>query len=250
MTTTAIIVQARMQSTRLPGKVLKKLGGVTVLEHALSRCLRITEADKVCCAVPDGSVNDPVVAEAERLGVKIVRGSEDDVLDRYYQAAKACEADVIVRVTSDCPVIDPNVCGQIIKLRDHTNADYACNNLPPSWPHGLDCEVITFEWLERSAREAQKKFEREHVTQYVRNHPEAHIENLVGPGGDSIHHRWTLDTPADYQFFEALWRRLPSGTASWDYQNILNIVEQEPDIGRINQGQDRSEGLKKSIRES
>ena len=250
MTNTVTIIQARMQSTRLPGKVLKKLGDATVLEHVLRRCQAIPGTDMICCAVPEGSESDPVANETERLGVMVFRGSEDDVLDRYYQAAKASKADVVVRVTSDCPVSDPDVCGRVVKLRKDTNADYACNNMPPSWPHGLDCEVITFEWLERSAREAYKKFEREHVTQYVRNHADSHVENLAGPGGDCIHYRWTIDTPEDYDFFIALWDRLPVGPEAWDYRNIFRIIEAEPDLALINANQDRLEGLKKSIRES
>lgn len=239
-----------MQSTRLPGKVLKKLGGISILEHCLKRCQAIPGVDIVCCAVPDSKANDPVAIEADRIGVMVFRGSEDDVLDRYYQAAKACRADIVMRVTSDCPVVDPEVCGQVIRLLEETGAAYACNNMPPSWPHGLDCEAITFEWLERSAMEAEKKFEREHVTQYVRNHPQAQTENLSGPGGDYIHHRWTIDTPEDFDFFTALCRRLPSGPAYWSYRNILRVLEAEPELALINCGQDRLGGLKKSIRES
>lgn len=248
--TTAIIVQARMQSTRLPGKVLMDLGGKTILEHVLTRLQTVRGADIVCCAVPDDSASDPVAAEAERIGVIVFRGSEEDVLDRYYQAAIACKADAVLRVTSDCPVIDPDVCAQVIDLLKTSGADYACNNMPPSWPHGLDCEAVTFKWLERSAREAEKKFEREHVTQYVRNHPDARTVNLAGPGGDTIYHRWTIDTPEDYAFFKALWPHLPEGMEAMDYRNILKIVEADPALATINAGQDRLEGLKKSIAES
>jgi spore coat polysaccharide biosynthesis protein SpsF (cytidylyltransferase family) len=248
--TTAIIVQARMKSTRLPGKVMMDLAGKTVLEHVLTRLQTVRGADVICCAVPDASSSDPVATEAERIGVLVFRGSEEDVLDRYYQAAKMCGADRIVRVTSDCPVIDPFVCGEVIKLLKMSGADYACNNMPPSWPHGLDCEAITFKWLERSACEAIKKFEREHVTQYVRNHSDAKIANLSGPGKDVVHHRWTIDTPEDYAFFKMLWPRLPEGSASMDYRNILKIVEDDPTLAAINAGQDRFEGLKKSMAEN
>jgi len=248
--TTAVIVQARMTSTRLPGKVLKKLGGETVLSHVLRRCRQIPGMDVVCCAVPDDAASDPVADEALRLGVEVCRGSEHDVLDRYYRAAEVCSADVVMRVTSDCPLIDPEICGQLIRLHADTNADYACNNMPPSWPHGLDCEIVSFDWLERSAREANKKYEREHVTQYVRNHPDARRSNLAGPGGDCVRHRWTLDTPDDFTFFEALWAQLPAGEMLSGYRDILEIVTDKPQLAMINSGQDRDEGLKKSIRES
>lgn len=247
--TTAVIVQARMTSTRLPGKVLMKLAGKSVLYHVLSRCRAIAGVDAVCCAVPNTRESAPIVAEAERLGVGVFRGSEHDVLDRYYQAAKVLDADVVLRVTSDCPLIDPSVCAEVLALRATESADYACNNMPPSWPHGLDCEAITYAWLERSAREARKKFEREHVTQYVRNHSEARKANLSGPGGAATDQRWTLDTLADLKFLQALFARLPPGPEGWSWRVPLGIVEAEPELSAINAGQDRDAGLKKSMAE-
>lgn len=245
--TTAVIVQARMGSTRLPGKVLLDAGGATFLDHVLTRCRGIPGADVVCCAVPDTADSDPVAAEAARLGVAVFRGSETDVLDRYWRAAFSLKADVVMRVTSDCPLIDPAVCGRVLALCEHTNADYACNNMPPSWPHGLDCEAVTFAWLDRSAREAAKPFEREHVTQFVRNHPDSRKANLPCPAGNVAHHRWTLDTPADLEFFRALFPRLPSGRAAWDWTVPLAAVEADPALAAINAGQDRYEGLKQSL---
>lgn len=243
----AIIVQARMESTRLPGKVLLPLAGRTVLSHVLERCQAVEGADVVCCAVPDAAVNDPVAEEADRCGVYVSRGSERDVLDRYYKAACDIGADVVMRVTSDCPMIDPAICAGVLGLLRTAQADYACNNMPPSWPHGLDCEAVTFAWLERSASEARHAYEREHVTQYVRNHPEARTANLPAPRNDIEHHRWTLDTPADYRFLTAMFERLPPDRASWDYRVPLSIVEEHPALTEINAGQDRLEGLKKSV---
>ena len=248
--TTAVIVQARMASTRLPGKVLLPLGDTTVLDHVLTRCRAIPGADVVCCAIPETADCDALADQAVRLGAQVSRGSEDDVLERYYTAAVAMDADVILRVTSDCPALDPWVAGRVLALRIQENADYACNNLPPSWPHGLDCEAVTFAWLERAHGEADKKFEREHVTPYIRNHPDVTKVNLHGPGGATVAHRWTLDTPADYRFFQALWDRLPSGEEGWRFDAVLDIVEADPALAAINAGQDRLEGLKKSMRES
>jgi len=249
-TKTAVIVQARMASTRLPGKVLLPLGGTTVLDHVLSRCLSIPGADVVCCAIPDTADCDPIAEEAQRIGVQVSRGSEDDVLDRYYRAALAVNADVVLRITSDCPAVDPWVAGKVLALRDHEGADFACNNMPPSWPHGLDCEVVTFAWLERAAKEASKKFEREHVMPYIRNHADVTKVNLEGPGAHTVGHRWTLDNAADYEFFQALWTRLPAGLDGWSFETVLGIVETDPTLAAINAGQDRLEGLKKSMRES
>ena len=247
--TTAVIVQARMASTRLPGKVLLEAGGTTFLDHVLTRGLAIAGADLVCCAVPDSPDSDPVAAEARRLGVEVFRGSEADVLDRYRRAAEALKADVVMRVTSDCPLIDPAVCAEVLRLRERENADYACNNMPPTWPHGLDCEVLTFAWLDYSARSATRPFEREHVTQYARNHPDSRKANLPCPAANVAHHRWTLDTPADLEFFRALFPRLPAGRAAWDWRVPLAAVEADPALAALNAGQDRDAGLKKSLAE-
>lgn len=245
----AVIIQARMGSRRLPGKVLKPLAGRTVLAHVLERAQAIPGVDAVCCAVPEGGGDDPVADEARRLGVHVFRGSETDVLDRYVGAARALNADVVMRVTSDCPLIDPAVCaGVLAALRDQ-NADYASNNTPPSWPHGLDCEVVRAAWLERSAREAMLPSQREHVTPYVRGHPEVRQAHYPCPAKGLADHRWTLDTPPDYDFLCALFDKLPPGPEGWDYRAVLAIVEADPTLRSINAGQDRYAGLKKSLAE-
>jgi spore coat polysaccharide biosynthesis protein SpsF len=245
--TTGILVQARAGSRRLPGKVLMPLHGRSVLAWVLERCLAVCGADLVCCVVPEGAGDTPVAVEARRCGVPVYRGAEDDVLDRYYRAAGAFGLDVVMRVTADCPLIDPVICARVLRLLENTGADYACNNLPPTWPHGLDCEAMTFEWLSRSAREATKPFEREHVTQYVRNHPAARKVNLAMPGKAADLHRWTLDNQRDLWFLQALAARLPPGPEAWDYRVPLAIVEADPALFAINAGQDRYEGLKKSM---
>lgn len=246
---TAIIVQARFASTRLPGKVLFKLANETILSHVLRRCLAAREADAVCCATGEGSDCDRIAAEAERCGATVFRGSETDVLDRYWQAARALDVAEIMRVTSDCPVIDPQICDEVIRLRRRSNSGYACNNAPPSWPHGLDCEAFTFRWLERSACEATKPWEREHVTIFMREHPEARAVNLVGPGRRVAGHRWTLDNEADLRFFRALFDHMPAGATSFSWKVPLAIVEAHPEIAAINAGQDRYAGLKASMAE-
>lgn len=234
MTRTVVIVQARYSSTRLPGKILNELAGKTVLERVLSRCLGIRGIDDVCCAIPDSPDCDVVVAEAERIGVTVSRGSERDVLARYYKAATEMEADVILRVTSDCPLIDPEICEDVLSLRAREDASYASNNNPPSWPHGLDCEAFPYVWLKRAADEATSEFDREHVCPFIRNHPDGRIANLLSPAPDMKRHRWTLDTPEDMAFFKAIWRHMPEGPDAWDYRIPLAIVEANPDIAAIN----------------
>jgi len=156
------------------------------------------------------------------------------VLDRYYQAAKMTGADVIMRITSDCPLIDPAICARVLDLRENHGLDYACNNEIPSWPHGLDCEAVRFEWLERAAEEATKPFEREHVTPYVRSHPDARSKNLATSDARLVDNRWTLDTPEDFEFLSALFEKLPSGPDAYPYLIPLGIVTQNPDIRALN----------------
>ena len=247
---TVCIVQARMASTRLPGKVLLRLGSATVLGHVLLRAQAVPGVNEVCCAIPDTQDCHAISDEAMRAGATIFRGSECDVLDRYYQAACATNADIILRATSDCPLLDPDVCDQVLALRARENADFATNNMPPSWPHGLDCEVVTFAWLERAARRAENKFEREHVMPFVRNHPDARKVNLNYPGERMDHLRWTLDNPRDWAFFEALWPRLPDGPTAYGYKTPLAVVSADPSLTAINAGQHRLDGLSKSIKES
>ena len=246
---TAVIIQARYGSSRLPGKILEKIENQTVLAHVINRALMIPSVDKIICAIPDSKENESVAKEARKHPVEIVMGPENDVLGRYYQAATKHSVEHIVRITSDCPLIDPNICERVIQLFFEKGADYACNDTPPSFPHGLDCEVFSFEWLKRAAIEADKPSEREHVTQYIRNHPESKKVNLEGPGGEIIDHRWTLDTYKDLEFFQNLFKLIPKNKKTINYEALLSVLKKNPDLKNINAGQDRYYGLKKSINE-
>lgn len=237
--TTAVIVQARLGSSRLPGKVLKPLAGGTVLAEVLRRCRAIPGADLVVCAVPEGERDDPVAAEAQRCGAIVTRGSESDVLDRYLQASKAVGADVVMRVTSDCPLIDPGVCGAVLGLRAEKDADYACNNLPPSFPHGLDCEAFTRDALELAWREGTAREDREHVTPWLRRAPEIRRAVLAGPGGDLVHLRWTLDFLEDYDFFKTVFALMPAQTAIPGWQELATLLKRHPEIAAINSQQNQ-----------
>ncbi len=226
-----IIVQARMASTRLPGKVLRHLAGETVLAHVLRRCGAIQGGDVVCCAVPEGADCEAVAEEAKRCGAIVFRGSESDVLDRYHRAAVACGADVVMRVTSDCPLIDPEVCSRVLELRANEEADYACNNMPPSWPHGLDCEVFTAAALARAHREASSPAEREHVTPWLRRHPDIRRANLTCPEPEQAGQRWTLDYAADYRFMAALFARLPATGTGW--RTVVGAVAADAELDSL-----------------
>ncbi len=233
MPRTAAIIQARMASTRLPGKVLLKLAGRTVLEHIITRARAISGIDVVCCAVPESAESDAVAREAARCGAEVFRGPDQDVLARYFGAACMLKATTILRVTSDCPLIDPKTCAAVIRLREDTASDYACNNMPPTFPHGLDCEAFTLEILQHAASEARLPAEREHVTPWMRTHPKLRRVNLADPHSDGAGLRWTLDYPEDFAFFTALFRYLPS-TAIPTTAQVRKVLTEHPELATIN----------------
>lgn len=232
--TTAVIVQARVGSTRLPGKVLKPLAGTTVLEEMLRRCRAIPGADVVVCAIPDGGADDVLIEPARRAGAVVTRGSASDVLARYRKAADIVAARIVMRVTSDCPLLDPGLCGQVLALRDEMDVDYATNNMPPGFPHGLDCEAFTAEALRRADADARAPYEREHVTPWLRNDATVTRAALAGPGGAPTQQRWTLDFPEDYAFFQAVFARLPAPPAIPDWRETLAIIDADPSLSAIN----------------
>lgn len=198
--TVAVIVQARMTSSRLPGKVMLSLGDKTILGQVLSRCHQIKGIDVVCSAIPVGPEHDVLVRESEKYGAIVFRGSEKNVLERYYQAAKMCNADIIMRVTSDCPLINPSVCSKILESHIKNNAEYSCNNMPPTWPHGYDCEVFGMKEMEKAMCYSTLPSDFEHVTEWMRR--SLSINNLENPNGNEYHVRITIDTLEDYNFIK------------------------------------------------
>jgi len=234
--TRAVIVQARMGSSRLPGKVLMPLGRKPALAVVLERCARIPGIDVVVCAVPDEPASEPLAAVAQSCGAVLFRGSEHDVLARYAGAAQAVDAAIVMRVTSDCPLIDPALCGAVLALVERMGADYACNNMPPLWPHGLDCEAFRVDHLIGAAREAVLPGDREHVTPWLRRNAALRKINLDGPGGGLERHRWTLDHAEDYAFFRALWTAMGERTGQTALSDILGFLADHPEIAAINRG--------------
>lgn len=232
--TTAIIVQARLGSSRLPGKVLMPLGEETPLAAVLRRCARIPGADIVVCAVPEGRDNDGVAAAAAAYGATVFRGSETDVLGRYLRAARAVAATTVMRVTSDCPLIDPAICGEVLDVLAATGADYVGNSLPPLWPHGLDCDAFPASVLARAAAEATLPADREHVTLWLKRNPRLRRINVDGPGGGIERHRWTLDVAEDLQFFHALWAAMGARAAAAATPEILATLAAHPEIAAVN----------------
>lgn len=231
--TTAIIVQARMKSNRLPGKVAQDLAGKPVLQHVLERCAKIPGADIVVCAMPDESESLPLLTIAAVSGAAVFRGSETDVLSRYAAAAQQVGATVIMRVTSDCPLIDPQVCGEVLSLRAQHGADYATNNMPPTFPHGLDCEATTLDALVEADRNATEAFDREHVTPWIRRASHIKRVNLASNAPAILtRHRWTLDYAEDLEFFRSFFPLLPSG--SFRMADVLSVLDRHPEFLEIN----------------
>ncbi|MEM7122367.1 MAG: glycosyltransferase family protein [Pseudomonadota bacterium] len=225
-------MQARFGSTRLPGKVLASLGERTVLAEVLHRCRSIPGIDDVCCAVPEGHRDDDVADEVDHSGVHLVRGSHDDVLARYAKAAIETEADIVMRVTSDCPLIDPYLCGDVLSLRQTENADVAANDFEPAFPHGLDCEVFTADALHRADAAATEMSDREHVAPWIRRELSFRRASLVGPGGEMARQRWTLDWPEDLDFMRELFAL---GETPLRWQETFGLIKQHPHLDAINQ---------------
>lgn len=232
--TTAVIVQARVNSTRLPGKVLKPLGSHTVLEEVLKRCRAICGADVVVCAIPDTADDNVLVPIIERTNCVVVRGSGPDALSRYARAAQTVKADVVMRVTSDCPLIDPSVCAEVLALRASEQADYAANNMPPSFPHGLDCEAFTVTSLLAADSQATQPAEREHVTPWLRQTSGIKRANLRGPGADVVGQRWTLDYEDDYRFLSEVFDLLPKTSEIPSWKQVMQVVSAHPDLAALN----------------
>jgi spore coat polysaccharide biosynthesis protein SpsF len=237
-----VIVQARMGSGRLPGKVMMPLAGMTVLEHVLRRCAQIDGADCIICAVPDQPESKPLAVVARSCGVRLSCGPENDVLARYLGAVRQAEVDVVMRVTSDCPLIDPEICRDVLRLRQSAAADYACNNMPRSFPYGLDCEVFTTSALSEADPATTEAYDREHVTPWLRRAGHLKRVNLTSGRSGIAHHRWSLDYPEDFDFFKALYSVLPANTDA-RMENVLAALDAHPEIVAINQMRNKAAGL-------
>lgn len=229
------VIQARTGSTRLPGKVLLPLLGEPVLAHVVRRVARARLLDEVVIATTV-EIGDDAIEELARVsGWACVRGSEADLVDRYLLAAHSHRADVVVRVTSDCPLIDPEVIDGVVAALVGGRADYASNTLPPrTYPRGLDAEALTVEALERADREDVDPASREHATPYLYGHPELfRLVPVPLPGGeDHADLRWTLDTPEDYQLITAIYEELGDDTFTW--RDALAATERNPAWAGIN----------------
>ncbi|MBD1872963.1 glycosyltransferase family protein [Nodosilinea sp. FACHB-131] len=234
--TITIIVQARMTSTRLPGKVLKPVLGKPLLTYQIERLKRVKAADSIVIATTENSADDPIVELCQALAVDYFRGSEQDVLSRYYRAAQTAQADVVVRVTSDCPLIDPEVIDEVIQvyIAQRDRYDYVSNSLRRSYPRGLDTEVFSAQALEQAHREAIAQPDREHVTPFIYNHPNRYAIGQVTTAQDLSRHRWTVDTPEDFELIKRMLEALYPQVPNFTLQDCLDLLSQHPDWTVIN----------------
>lgn len=232
----AAIIQARMGSTRLPGKTLMSFGGATVLEHVVARVRLARRIQRVVVATTERADDNAIVGECERLGVDVVRGSEPDVLARYVVAARSIGADVVVRITADCPLLDPAVTDRVVDaLAESPAADYASNGLVASFPHGLDAEALPAAILEVTAREAREPAEREHVTPFIYNRPERFRLRNVRAEQDYSRLRWTLDTPADLENLRRIAERAGiRADRIPPFASVARLIEGDPLLMALN----------------
>jgi glutamate-1-semialdehyde 2,1-aminomutase len=234
------IVQARMGSTRLPNKVLKPIMGKPMIELLLARLTRAKEIDEIVVATSEDSRNLPLIDAVSALGYRCYAGSENDVLDRYIQAAKMSDAEVVVRITGDCPLIDAALVDEAIRRFKVAGADYLSNAAPPSYPDGLDAEVFTFAALECASRETDKAFDREHVTPYVRE-ADKFRKAAMQNDQDLSGLRWTVDEPADFDVVSRVFEHFaPNIHFSW--QQVLDLQRTQPLLFASNQHLIRNEG--------
>jgi len=238
------IIQARMSSSRLPGKVLLELAGKPMLQWVVERTRRAASVQLVMVATTSDPADDAVAAFCAAQGYPCARGSVYDVLDRYYQAAcgvpalnGGAGADVIVRITADCPVIDPQVIDHTVAEFLRSGVDFAANRLPPPWkrtyPIGLDTEVCSFAALERAWKEAQLPFEREHVMPYLYDEPGRFKTLLLHHEPDCGAFRWTVDTPQDLELLQRILAYFP-GRDDFSWLEVLALVQAHPELNQVN----------------
>jgi spore coat polysaccharide biosynthesis protein SpsF len=248
------IIQGRMTSSRLPGKILADISGQPMLSRVYIRASRATTLDEVIFATTTDASDDPVAEYCDFSGIPYTRGSLFDVLDRYYQAAKEAKADVVVRITADCPVIDPELIDNVVKALLEDEYDFVCNRLPPPWtrtyPIGLDVEACTFNALQEAWKKAKEPQHREHVMPFFYEGVKLITENRSLQTGTSLggyniallHHttdfgdyRWTVDTPEDLEFLRQVYTRF-DGSDDFTWKEVLDLVHDNPELAKINAG--------------
>jgi spore coat polysaccharide biosynthesis protein SpsF len=229
-------IEARMTSSRLPGKVLKPILGRPTLELLIDRLRLARSLNDVVVATTTNPADDAIEALARTLGAGCYRGSENDVLDRVLKTAKSVNAGVIVEITGDCPLIDPGVVDQLVACYLASKFDYVANTLYRTFPRGLDTQVFSTSTLEEVSRLTQDPADREHVSLYIYRHPERFSLHNVKSGLPEKHwqHRLTVDTPEDFALIETIFERLYPQNPAFTLHDVINLLEREPELTEIN----------------
>ncbi|MDD5738618.1 MAG: glycosyltransferase family protein [Candidatus Pacebacteria bacterium] len=244
------IIQARVGSSRLSKKVLKPILGKTAIEREIERVKKSVLCQKIILAIPQSKENNVLEKIGQKAGVLVFRGAEEDVLSRFYEAAKTFELKDIIRLTGDCPLFDWQVCDEVISFYLDNKFDYVSNVRPPTFPDGMDVEMFSFKALEESHQNAKLKSEREHVSLYIANHPEIFkIGNLIRNGNDLSELRLTLDEQKDLVSIRKIYGALYKKKRYFTLADILKVFQENPEFVKINKKIKRNEGLIKSLRE-
>lgn len=240
------IIQARTGSSRLPNKVLMKIQDKTILEHVVDRVTESKEIDEVFVATTILEQDLNIVKLCAEKGIRVFCGSEDDVLDRFYQLAKLIKADNVVRITADCPLHDSNIIDWVIGEHIKQESDYTSNTIDETFPDGLDCEVFRYEVLKDAWENASLASEREHVTPYIRANNKFK-KYSVKSDIDYGQERWTIDTDNDYQFINEIYKELYPNNNYFKSEEVYQLLKRRPELREINASSERNEGLKKSL---
>lgn len=228
------LLQARVSSSRLPGKVLKPLMGQAMIVRQIERINRSERIDKLVVATSDEQTDDDLANLLEQLDISVFRGDLNNVLDRYYRAAQLYQPEHIVRLTADCPLIDPKVIDLVIAEHLKNNTDYTSNTLTRSYPDGLDVEVLSFNALEKAWRQATLQSEQEHVTPFIRNHSELFSQHNVANDQDFSDMRWTVDIIEDFNLIEQIYEALYLIKPEFSTQDVLQLIKERPELKTIN----------------
>lgn len=242
------IIQARVGSKRFPNKVMKYLEDKTVLEHVVNRVKKSRYIDEVFVATTIDKKDLAILQLCSAKHMRVFCGAEEDVLDRFYQLAKLLHPNHIVRITSDCPVIDPKIIDLIIETHLKLNSDYTSNTIIDSYPDGLDTEVFSFSVLEKCWKEAKLISEREHVTPYIKKHPKLFLLHSIVSDINYADKRWTIDTESDYEFLKSIFKILYKKNHLFGMNEILQLLEKSPSLEKINSNNIRNAGYLKSLK--
>lgn len=243
------ILQTRVSSSRLPGKVLKPILGRPMLQLQIERLQAAQGIGRLVVATSNQAEDAPLAALSRHVGIECFRGSLNDVLDRFYQCAAQHRPDIVVRLTGDCPLIDPKVIDVGIEYFRSYDYDYVSNSLTRTYPDGLDVEIFRFTALEQAWREANLPSEREHVTPYIYKNPDKFMVGQFTHATDCSSFRWTVDEPADFDFVRSVYEALYPKKCLFTMDDILSLLKVHPELARINSGFVSNEGYLKSLAE-